>query len=97
VFSAESAPRIPGFTIDSLSAHSMNVGRIAKRIVELERGPAKMRETALTAGLLHDLGKLVIAVNYPEVFTESLELAQAKSPLVLVLGFQLPMRFWQLA
>jgi putative nucleotidyltransferase with HDIG domain len=76
VFSAETAPRIPGFSLDSLSAHSMNVGRIAKRIVELERGPAKMRETALTAGLLHDLGKLVIAVNYPEVFTESLELAQ---------------------
>lgn len=76
VFSAESAPRIPGFSLDALSRHSLNVGRLAKRIVELERGSSKLRETALTAGLLHDLGKLVIAVNYPEVFEDALEHAQ---------------------
>ncbi len=76
VFSAENSPKIPGFSLDSLSVHSMNVGRLAKRIIELERGSMKMRETALTAGLLHDLGKLVIAVNYPEVFAESIEIAQ---------------------
>lgn len=76
VFSAENSPKIPGFSLDSLSVHSMNVGRLAKRIIELERGSMKMRETALTSGLLHDLGKLVIAVNYPEVFAESIEIAQ---------------------
>lgn len=76
VFSVESAPRIPGFSLDSLSVHSMCVGRVARDIVALERGPAKMRELAMTAGLLHDLGKLVIAVNYPELLTEALALAQ---------------------
>lgn len=76
VFSSESATRVPGFSLDSLSVHSMCVGRIAKGIVELERGNAKMREMAMTAGLLHDLGKLVIAVNCPDLMVESIDLAQ---------------------
>ena len=76
VFSVESAPKIPGFSLDSLSIHSMCVGRIARDIVGLERGPAKMRELAMTAGLLHDLGKLVIAVNYPDLLLEAMTMAQ---------------------
>ncbi len=76
VFSADSSPPVPGFSLDTLSVHSMSVGRLARDIVAMERGNAKMRETAMTAGLLHDLGKLVIAVNYPDLMTETIALAQ---------------------
>jgi HD-like signal output (HDOD) protein len=76
VFSAETAPRVPGFSLDALSCHSLNGGRLVRRIVELERGNSRQRETALSAGLLHDLGKLVMAMNYPEIFEDALEHAQ---------------------
>jgi putative nucleotidyltransferase with HDIG domain len=53
--------KIKGFSIDALQRHSTLVARLASAI--MPDGPE--RQDALTAGLLHDIGMLVLAVDDP--------------------------------
>jgi len=50
-------PPIPGFDVGTLHQHSLNVARLAAQLV----GDRPGREEAFTAGLLHDVGLLVLA------------------------------------
>jgi HD-like signal output (HDOD) protein len=63
--------------IEALWSHSMRVASLAKAISKLEGQDAKAAEEAFTAGMLHDIGKLVLAVNLPVEYTEAMRLAQA--------------------
>jgi putative nucleotidyltransferase with HDIG domain len=63
--------------IESLWSHSLAVASLAKRISRLELPDAKAAEEAFTAGLLHDIGKLVLAVNLPAEYTEATRLANS--------------------
>jgi putative nucleotidyltransferase with HDIG domain len=58
-FDPRAAPA--GFSIEGLQRHSLVVARIAARIAEEDGLPAD----AFTAGLLHDVGKLVFASRTP--------------------------------
>ncbi len=50
-------PPIPGFDVSRLHQHSLNVARLAAQLVGDQPG----RDEAFTAGLLHDVGLLVLA------------------------------------
>jgi HD-like signal output (HDOD) protein len=65
------------FKIESLWNHSLQVARSAKRISKLEGQEPKAVEESFTAGLLHDIGKLVLAVNMPKEYTEVIRLAES--------------------
>jgi HD-like signal output (HDOD) protein/CheY-like chemotaxis protein len=69
--------------MEALWSHSLEVARSAKRISKLEGQEPKAVEEAFTAGLLHDIGKLVLAVNLPNEYTEATRLAHA--------GLELPL------
>jgi HD-like signal output (HDOD) protein len=69
--------------IEALWNHSMQVASAAKRISKLEGQEPKAVEEAFTAGMLHDIGKLVLAVNLPDEYTEATRLAQS--------GLELPL------
>jgi HD-like signal output (HDOD) protein len=69
--------------IESLWNHSTQVASSAKRISQLEGQEAKATEEAFTAGLLHDIGKLVLAVNLPGEYAEAMRLAHS--------GLELPL------
>jgi HD-like signal output (HDOD) protein/CheY-like chemotaxis protein len=69
--------------IESLWNHSMQVASLAKRISKLEGQEGKAAEEAFTAGMLHDIGKLVLAINLPIEYTEATRMAQA--------GLELPL------
>ena len=69
--------------IESLWNHSLQVACSAKRISKLEGQDAKATEEAFTAGLLHDIGKLVLAVNLPNEYSEATRLAHS--------GLELPL------
>lgn len=72
-----SAPRSPSLrqALGDISNHSLLTGQLARQIVELEDGYDRTREMAMTAGLLHDLGKLVLVTNRPGEYQEAILLA----------------------
>ncbi len=59
----------PGyFSIEALWSHSTAVAQTAKKIVLQQNGDRNMAESAFTAGLMHDLGKVVLAANFDEQY-----------------------------
>jgi putative nucleotidyltransferase with HDIG domain len=62
------ALKMEGFSIEKLWQHSVVVGTVAQRLTKEETGENRRAEEAFTAGVLHDVGKLMVAVNLPEQF-----------------------------
>jgi putative nucleotidyltransferase with HDIG domain len=62
--------RIPPsiFSVDGLWRHSLAAGRLARAIARAERSGEEVVDQSFTAGLLHDMGKLVLAANQPEAY-----------------------------
>ena len=67
-----------GFDIGSFVAHAQQASQLARRIAELEGAPPEMLEQTTAAGLLHNLGKLALAVNLPHKYRGVL-IAQASN------------------
>ncbi len=78
VFTCFASRAFPGFSITKLWDHGANTARIARKILELERADPLLAEEAYTAGMLHDIGKLMLANNLPEPFQRALHLTQEK-------------------
>jgi HD-like signal output (HDOD) protein len=74
-FSKFEGCKVPGCTIEKIWSHSMATGLYAKRIVKGEGAGNAMADEAFTAGLLHDLGKLLLAFNLPREYSEVLSRA----------------------
>ena len=60
--------------------HSLRTAALARRIVALEHGEQQVLDQAFTGGLLHDVGKLIMAANMPAPYAEVW--ARAQSPNV---------------
>ncbi|MES9834760.1 MAG: response regulator [Candidatus Thiodiazotropha sp. DIVDIV] len=61
---------IKEFTLDSLWSHSMQVGSVAKMIATQEKMTSTGIEDCLLAGMLHDIGKLILALNLPDAYNQ---------------------------
>ena len=72
VFSQFDAQRIPGFSIEALRDHGMEVAALARQIAATLRLSKAELDDVFLGGLLHELGKLVLAANYPKEYTEAL-------------------------
>jgi putative nucleotidyltransferase with HDIG domain len=59
---------IPDKEIEALYHHSLNTGTLAKAIAEREGFAKDQVEEAFMAGMLHDLGKLVMVHNMPKSY-----------------------------
>lgn len=70
LFNHFDATRLCGLGLDTLWQHSLAVGMCAKGLVKMEGNDHAMAEVAFTGGLLHDVGKLVLATNFPEPYGE---------------------------
>ncbi|MCG7991656.1 MAG: response regulator [Candidatus Thiodiazotropha lotti] len=57
------------FSLDSLWAHSMKVGSLAKQIANRQGMEKTLIEDCLLSGMLHDIGKLILALNLPEEYS----------------------------
>ncbi|MBK7859803.1 MAG: HDOD domain-containing protein [Archangiaceae bacterium] len=64
----DAAPGVEGFSIDGVQASSLLVAKVARRIA----GGGPFAEACFTAGLLHDVGLIVLAVAFPEQLAELL-------------------------
>jgi HD-like signal output (HDOD) protein/CheY-like chemotaxis protein len=66
VFSAMELPPIKGFSMDDLQKFSLLTAKLARRFL----GDKKRAEEAFTAALVHDIGTMIIAVGFPQMFQE---------------------------
>ncbi|NNC76550.1 MAG: HDOD domain-containing protein [Woeseiaceae bacterium] len=70
VFSQFDDARVSPATLKSIWNHSAQVGALAKKIALAHTGDKLIGDYALMGGLLSNVGKLVIATNFPEQFAE---------------------------
>lgn len=76
IFSSQKI-KIKGFTSKQLQMHSLAVSSLAKNISRDLGLQNHEIDSAFTAGMLHCIGKLVLASNMPERYEEVLEQANA--------------------
>jgi len=77
----EKAAVFPGFSFEEMHVHSQLVAKIAARIP----APGAAHGVAIVAGLLHDVGKLVMATRSPKHFARALSGAKEENrPLYAV-------------
>lgn len=57
-----------GFSQDQFWQHSLSVGTLARNITKAQTKDASLADQAFTAGLLHDIGKLLFAANLPREY-----------------------------
>ena len=67
------------FSFDYLTEHSVNTAKAARAIAQTEKLSAAEQKVAYTAGLMHDIGKLVFLVNLPEKFALALQLSHEEN------------------
>jgi HD-like signal output (HDOD) protein len=68
--------RAAGFSIERLWEHSLRAARMARQIARCEFAPRRAMEECFLAGVLHDLGELLLAVNLPEEYGKVLAVAR---------------------
>jgi len=73
LFGQVGAFRIPTFTLQHLWQHSLAVAAGSRRIAEAEEAGAHRANECFTAGLLHDIGILILASRFPEDYAKVLE------------------------
>jgi HD-like signal output (HDOD) protein len=82
-FLAEHSRLRPGYlSLDEIWQHSVNVAQIARDLVLFETKDRKLASQALIAGLLHDLGKVVLVTNFDDLYGRVHSLAN-KQPVSL--------------
>ena len=91
-FSFADEKMCPGFSPAAEWKHAFAVAQAAEKLARERRCKADIIESAFIAGLLHDVGKVMLAANSPEAYTGILALAKKKNqPLWLteteVLGY----------
>ena len=64
------------FVIDQIWRHSQKVGHSARMIAQKMARDYALAQDSFTAGLLHDVGKLALAINLKEEYRAALRLAR---------------------
>ena len=59
-----------GFSMQAHWGHSIQTGVFAQCIARLENAESSVADGAFSSGMLHDIGKLLIAVHLPEQYTQ---------------------------
>jgi len=80
-FSMFETLKFPDFSIEALGAHCLNTGSYSKGIGQAENVEKDAIENAFIAGLLHDIGKMLIAANLSDSFIDILKLKKEKKIL----------------
>jgi HD-like signal output (HDOD) protein/CheY-like chemotaxis protein len=82
-FLAEHSQLKPGYlSLDQIWRHSTNVAQIARDLVLFETKDRALASEAFVAGLVHDLGKVVLATNFDDLYGRVHSLAR-KQPVPL--------------
>ena len=81
VFSELKGPSSKVFSLSDLWDHSVTVAGFAKKIAQLENADKKIVDDAFIAGMIHDIGKLLLFSTMNEQTIEAAELARSEQTL----------------
>jgi len=76
IFSCFEPVSLQNFSIHSLWQHCVEIGEHAKRIARLEEVDDLIADHALLSGMLHDVGKLILATQLPEEYDQTIAAAR---------------------
>jgi HD-like signal output (HDOD) protein/CheY-like chemotaxis protein len=76
--------KIEGFSIESVSTHGLETAAMAKAIALAENAENLIRDQSFVAGMLHDVGKIILASNFTAQCKRAIELSR-----------QRPCRVWE--
>lgn len=75
--------------LPALWNHSVAVATLAQSIAKLETGSKSMSEECFTAGLLHDIGKIVLFAEMPRQYQQLIETMETDERSVSILEMEL--------
>ncbi|MCA9176263.1 MAG: HDOD domain-containing protein [Planctomycetales bacterium] len=79
---AQFEPSAAGFSLEAAVQHGLAVATAARRIAESEGTDSNLVDDSFIAGLLHDIGQLILATHLSRTYEECLQLSRAeKLPL----------------
>ena len=70
VFSQFDRRTLHEFSIDAMADHCWTTGVFARRIAAAEKGGQILEDQCFLAGMLHDMGFLILAAGLPDLFAE---------------------------
>jgi HD-like signal output (HDOD) protein len=76
VFGQFDQASIKGFSIEALSQHCCQTAALARKIAAAEHCDTDFEEQCFLAGLLHDVGQLILASGLPKQYAEVIEKAR---------------------
>ena len=83
VFKSFDGETVRSFSIEALTNHSLYVAGIARQIASIEGLGQATSSESFTAGLLHDVGKLILAANAPAEYASAITASNSQSiPLI---------------
>jgi len=77
LFSAFDRKKCPNFSIEQVWDHSAGTATVGRKISVSHQGGAYLADQAFAAGILHDIGKLILADKMPEQYQEIIKEANA--------------------
>ncbi len=78
IFSRFDGTALEAFSVDAMWDHSQLTSGLAREVAKAEGADAKVAEEAAMAGLLHDMGKLVLIAHMPAAYQGVLVRAAAE-------------------
>jgi putative nucleotidyltransferase with HDIG domain len=78
VFKEFRTRELGGLRVEPLWRHSLETARLARELANRERAGSKVAEDSFAAGLLHDLGKLVLAGSFSERYAMAGQMARSE-------------------
>ena len=88
IFSEFNQKKASWFNIDDLFNHSLAVSMYAKTIIKNEDLDQGLLNNSMMAGLLHDLGKLILSTNFEKPYRQILAAAQDTGRSLLDLEYE---------
>jgi HD-like signal output (HDOD) protein len=88
VFSQFDKTQCRGFDPEALWRHLMAVGCFARIVAQLEKQDGRTSDLCFTAGLLHDIGKLLLAANLPTEYSQMIDQSQRRNVPLRHLEFE---------
>ncbi len=78
VFSCFEKAPLKNFSIDQALKHCMSTGLIAKLVARMQRVDRAVADEACVAGMLHDIGKVMLAASLPDQYEQAVALSTEK-------------------